>query len=167
MTVHHMLAEPSCSVFKLCLRLWASPNTRVCRLGPMGFHQSRSLSQWRRGCVIAVAICLGDGVTNGNKCVSSSNDLWVSSCLCPAQVKQTDQAEGGGGRGSTCNSYYFQIKHVFFVCALLQETKHTVKCFISIFVSIFLLFVTCTSVITGRTVHVEHVHEHTANITYL
>ncbi len=69
MTVHHMLTEPSCSVFKRCRRLWASPNTRVCRLGPMGFHRSRSLSQWRRGSVIAVTICLGDGVTNGNKCV--------------------------------------------------------------------------------------------------
>ncbi len=99
MTVHHMFTEPSCSVFKGCRRLWASPNTRVCRLGPIEFHRSRSLSQWRRGSVIAVTICLGDGVTNGNKCVSSANDLWVSSCLCTPQVKQTDQAEGGGGRG--------------------------------------------------------------------
>ncbi len=95
MTVHHMLAEPSCSVFKLCLRLWASPNTRVCRLGPMGFHQSRSLSQWRRGCVIAVAICLGDGVTNGNKCVFFERPVGIQ--LSVPSTGEADRSSGGWG----------------------------------------------------------------------
>jgi len=118
MTVHHMLTVSSCWVFK---GLWASPNARVFRRGPIGFHRSRARSQSRRGSVIADTICLGDGVTNGNKCVSSV-DIQLS--VLSTGEAGTDQAEGGGARGSTGNSYYFPMKQIssYVGCVKKQST---------------------------------------------
>lgn len=50
-----------------------------------------------RGWLSEFTICMRDGVTNGNKCVSFMGNMWESSCPRLGDSAGVDCLEGGGG----------------------------------------------------------------------